>query len=43
MLSIGLVLQEQLSGSQTHKWVLKDYSGPSYKIIKTDELMKRDM
>ena len=28
-----------LSGSQTHKWVLEGLFGPSYKIIKTDELM----
>ena len=30
-----------LSGSQTHKWVLEGLFGPSYKIIKTDELMKK--
>ena len=30
-----------LDGSQTHKWVLEGLFGPSYKIIKTDELMKK--
>ena len=30
-----------LSGSQTHKWVLEGLFGPSYKIIKTEELMKK--
>ena len=30
-----------LSGSQTHKWVLEGLFGPSYKIIKTDELKKK--
>ena len=30
-----------LSGSQTHKWVLEGLFGPSYKIIKTNELMKK--
>ena len=30
-----------LSGSQTHMWVLEGLFGPSYKIIKTDELMKK--
>jgi superfamily II DNA or RNA helicase len=30
-----------LSGSQTHKWVLEGIFGPSYKIIKTDELIKK--
>jgi superfamily II DNA or RNA helicase len=29
-----------LDGSQTHKWVLEGLFGPSYKIIKTDELMQ---
>ena len=30
-----------LDGSQTHKWVLEGLFGPSYKIIKTNELMKK--
>ena len=30
-----------LDGSQTHKWVLEGLFGPSYKIINTDELMKK--
>lgn len=30
-----------LDGSQTHKWVLEGLFGPSYKIIKTDELMRK--
>jgi superfamily II DNA or RNA helicase len=30
-----------LDGSQTHKWVLEGLFGPSYKIIKTDELMQK--
>jgi len=30
-----------LDGSQTHKWVLEGLFGPSYKIIKTDELMNK--
>tara|TARA_B100000427_G_scaffold301036_1_gene283925 strand:+ start:1 stop:945 length:945 start_codon:yes stop_codon:yes gene_type:complete len=30
-----------LDGSQTHKLVLEGLFGPSYKIIKTDELMKK--
>jgi len=30
-----------LDGSETHKWVLEGLFGPSYKIIKTDELMKK--
>ena len=30
-----------LDGAQTHKWVLEGLFGPSYKIIKTDELMKK--
>jgi len=30
-----------LDGSQTHKWVLEGLFGPSYKIIKTEELMKK--
>jgi superfamily II DNA or RNA helicase len=30
-----------LDGSETHKWVLEGLFGPSYKIIKTDELMKQ--
>ena len=30
-----------LDGSQTHKWVLEGLFGPSYKIVKTDELMKK--
>ena len=30
-----------LSGSQTHKWVLEGLFGPSYKIIKTNELLKK--
>ena len=30
-----------LDGTETHKWVLEGLFGPSYKIIKTDELMKK--
>lgn len=30
-----------LDGSQTHKWVLEGLFGPSYKIVKTDELIKQ--
>ena len=30
-----------LDGTQTHKWVLEGLFGPSYKIIQTDELMKK--
>jgi superfamily II DNA or RNA helicase len=30
-----------LDGSETHKWVLEGLFGPSYKIIRTDELMKK--
>ena len=30
-----------LDGTQTLKWVLEGLFGPSYKIIKTDELMKK--
>ena len=30
-----------LDGTQTHKWVLEGLFGSSYKIIKTDELMKK--
>tara|TARA_R100000900_G_scaffold79577_1_gene62573 strand:- start:950 stop:2416 length:1467 start_codon:yes stop_codon:yes gene_type:complete len=30
-----------LDGTQTHKWVLEGLFGPSYKIIKTDELMNK--
>ena len=30
-----------LDGSQTHKWVLEGLFGPSYKIIRTEELMKK--
>jgi superfamily II DNA or RNA helicase len=30
-----------LDGSQTNKWVLEGLFGPSYKIINTDELMKK--
>jgi superfamily II DNA or RNA helicase len=30
-----------LDGTQTHKWVLEGLFGPSYKIIKTDELMRK--
>ena len=30
-----------LDGSETHKWVLEGLFGPSYKIIKTDELMRK--
>jgi superfamily II DNA or RNA helicase len=30
-----------LDGTQTHKWVLEGLFGPSYKIIGTDELMKK--
>jgi len=30
-----------LDGTQTHKWVLEGLFGPSYKIIKTNELMEK--
>ena len=30
-----------LDGTQTHKWVLEGLFGPSYKVIKTDELMRQ--
>ena len=30
-----------LSGTQTHQWVLEGLFGPSYKITKTEELMKQ--
>ncbi len=30
-----------LDGTQTHKWVLEGLFGPSYKIIRTEELMKK--
>ena len=30
-----------LDGTQTHKWVLEGLFGPSYKIIRTKELMKK--
>ena len=30
-----------LDGTQTHKWVLEGLFGPSYKVTKTDELMKK--
>ena len=30
-----------LSGTQTHQWVLEGLFGPSYKVTKTDELMKQ--
>jgi superfamily II DNA or RNA helicase len=30
-----------LDGTQTHKWVLEGLFGPSYKIIRTDELMEK--
>jgi superfamily II DNA or RNA helicase len=30
-----------LDGSQTNKWVLEGLFGPSYKLIKTDELMQK--
>jgi superfamily II DNA or RNA helicase len=30
-----------LDGSQTHKWVLEGLFGPSYKIIRTNELMEK--
>ena len=29
-----------LDGTQTHKWVLEGLFGPSYKVTKTDQLMK---
>ena len=29
-----------LDGTQTHKWVLEGLFGPSYKVTKTEELMK---
>jgi superfamily II DNA or RNA helicase len=30
-----------LSGTQTHQWVLEGLFGPSYKVTKTDELMRQ--
>tara|TARA_Y100000401_G_scaffold91994_1_gene77865 strand:- start:3787 stop:5259 length:1473 start_codon:yes stop_codon:yes gene_type:complete len=30
-----------LDGTQTHKWVLEGVFGPSYKVTRTDELMKQ--
>ena len=30
-----------LDGTQTHKWILEGLFGPSYKLIKTDELMQK--
>jgi superfamily II DNA or RNA helicase len=30
-----------LDGTQTHKWVLEGLFGPSYKVIRTDELMRQ--
>jgi superfamily II DNA or RNA helicase len=30
-----------LDGTQTHKWVLEGLFGPSYKIVRTEELMKQ--
>ena len=30
-----------LDGTQTHQWVLEGLFGPSYKVIKTDELMRQ--
>ena len=30
-----------LDGTQTHKWVLEGLFGPSYKIIRTEELMQK--
>ena len=30
-----------LDGTQTHKWVLEGLFGPSYKVTKTDEIMKQ--
>ncbi len=30
-----------LDGTQTHRWVLEGLFGPSYKVTKTDELMKQ--
>jgi superfamily II DNA or RNA helicase len=30
-----------LDGTQTHKWVLEGLFGPSYKVIRTSELMKK--
>ena len=30
-----------LDGTQTHKWVLEGLFGPSYKVTRTDELMKQ--
>ena len=30
-----------LSGSQTHEWVLEGLFGPSYKVTRTDELMRQ--
>ena len=41
MQNIVLVLREHLMGTQTHKWVLEGLFGPSYKVTKTDELMRQ--
>jgi superfamily II DNA or RNA helicase len=30
-----------LDGTQTHKWVLEGLFGPSYKLVRTEELMKK--
>ena len=30
-----------LDGTQTHKWVLEGLFGPSYKVTKTEELMRQ--
>ena len=30
-----------LDGTETHKWVLEGLFGPSYKVVKTNELMKK--
>ena len=30
-----------LDGTQTHKWVLEGLFGPSYKLVRTEELMNK--
>jgi superfamily II DNA or RNA helicase len=39
--SLISIMTKLCDGSQTHKWVLEGLFGPSYKIIKTDELMQK--
>ena len=41
MQNIVLDFTGTLDGTQTHKWVLEGLFGPSYKIIRTEELMKK--